>query len=359
MKKEIKKILVIKLRHIGDVVLTTPVFESLRQLYPQASLTALVNSGTEAMLAENPHVDRVFVLERDKNHIADLKKQIALIAKLRKFRFDLAIELTNNDRGAACSFLSGAKRRLGYRSKNMRFLDRHHLFTDLVTLKSGLHIVDRHLEMIRYLKFDSAKIGPELFWSKEEELMCRKIFEKRGASFDEQFAVIHPTLDAKYKEWNSVDCSLLCDYLFDRWKVQPILVCGPTVDEMDFTKQVSLTANNPVINFGGQLSLRQLVALIANAVIFVGVDSGPMHMAAAVKTPVVAIFGPQNPRRWGPWGKGHIVVQKSWECVPCKKKGCDNRGTTSLCLEKLSVDEVIPAIDLQMRGIKSDINLGT
>ncbi|MBN2179588.1 MAG: putative lipopolysaccharide heptosyltransferase III [Deltaproteobacteria bacterium] len=357
MKKEIKEILVIKLRYLGDVVLTTPVFESLRQFYPQASITALVNKGTETMLVKNPNVDRIFVLERDKNHIADLKKQLSLIAKLRKLRFDLALELTNNDRGAAYSFLSAAKRRLGYRPKRIKILDRHLLFTDLVKTKKGLHIVDRHLEMIRHLKSDSIMTAPALFWSKEEELMCRKIFEKEGASFDEQFAVIHPTLHAKYRKWNIVDCSLLCDYLFNRWKVRPILICGPTAEEMDFTKQVSLKANSPVINLGGQLTLRQLIALIANAILYVGIDSGPMHIAAALKIPVVAIFGPQEPRRWGPWGEGHMVVQKSWECVPCRKKGCDDKGTTSLCLEKLTVEEVIPAIDLQMRKIESVNNL--
>lgn len=357
MKREIKEILVIKLRHIGDVVLTTPVFESLRQIYPRASITALVNKGTEAMLAKNPNVDRILILERDNNSLVDLEKQIALVVKLRKFHFDLALELTNNDRGAAYSFLSGAKKRLGYRSKNKKLLDRHLLFTDLVKTKKGLHIVDRHLEMIRHLKPDLIMTAPALFWSKEEELMCRKIFEKAGASFDEQFAVIHPTLHAKYRKWNIVDCSLLCDYLFNRWKVQPILVCGPTAEEMDFTKQVSRKADSPAINLGGRLSLRQLVALIANALLYVGVDSGPMHIAAALKIPVVAIFGPQEPRRWGPWGEGHMVVQKPWECVPCRKKGCDDKGTTSLCLEKLTVEEVIPAIDLQMRKIESVNNL--
>jgi len=152
-RKEINSILVIKLRYLGDVVLTTPVFEALRYYYPEASITALVNKGTDAMLINNPNVDRIFVVERDENPLTDLKKQIDLILKLRRLHFDMALELTKNDRGAAYSFLSGAKKRLGYKSKpeNIRRFDRHLLFTDLIVIPKGTHMVDRHLPMIEQL----------------------------------------------------------------------------------------------------------------------------------------------------------------------------------------------------------------
>lgn len=351
---KIKNILVIKLRYLGDVVITTPVFEALRHYYPDASIAALVNKGTEAMLTHNPNVDRIFVLERDDNPIVGLKKQIKLITELRKLHFDLALELTNNDRGATYSFLSGAKRRLGFRSRKRKKLDRHLLYTDLVVPTIGLHIVDRQLEMTRYLGSDPVTTEPTLFWSKEEESSCQEILEKQGSSLHERFAVLHPTSYAIYKEWNIENCSLLCDYLFDQWKVRPILVCGPAAGEMDFTNQVARISKSPLINLGSQLSLRQLVVLIANAVLFVGVDSGPMHIAEAIKkTPVVAIYGPQDPRRWGPRGEEHIVLQKSWECVPCRKKGCYNNGSRSRCLKELAVEEVLPAIDSQMKRILS------
>ena len=350
MKKEIKEILVIKLRYLGDVVLTTPVFESLRQLYPQASLTALVNSGTEAMLAENPNVDRILVLERDKNPLADLKKQFTLIARLRKFRFDLAIELTNNDRGATYSFLSGAKRRLGFRPKKIKPLDRHLLFTDLVVQKKGTHMVDRHMRMIEHLGHTPQSRSPRLFWKREEAQKVEEILGRIDLSEKDDFIVLHPILKAKYRAWRSDGYARLCDHLRDKFNIPTILVCGKSQDEIDFTNKIKEMTESRPLNLGGKLSLRELVVLISKATLFIGIDSGPMHMAAAVNTPLVAIFGPQTRVTWGPYGEGHCVIQKDWDCVPCVRMGCNDSGK-SRCLEELSAEEVIAAVDHAMNSL--------
>jgi len=355
-QENVKSILVIKLRYLGDVVVSTPVFEALRHHYPKASIAALVSEGTEAMLTDNPNVDRIFVLKRDNNPIIDLTKQLGLIAKLRKVRFDLALELTNNDRGATYSFLSGAKRRLGYRSKRVKCLDRHLLFTDLVRAHKGTHIVDRHLQMIEHLGHTPLSKAPSLYVTKEDEASCEVLLSNNDLSREDNFVVLHPILKAKYRAWRIEEYAKLCDYIYDTFGIPTIMVSGPSSDEVSFVDTIAQLSTSSPINLGGRLSLKQLVALISRATLFIGIDSGPMHIAAAVKTPLVAIFGPQNPQRWGPWGDGHIVVQKSWDCVPCRKKGCDNKGIMSLCLEKLSVEEVIPAIDRQMGKMKPGIN---
>lgn len=352
MKKEIKEILVIKLRYLGDVVLTTPVFESLRQIYPQASLTALVNKGTEAMLAENPNVDRIVVLERDKNPLADLKKQISLIARLRKFHFDLAIELTNNDRGAAYSFLSGAKRRLGYRPRKMKPLDRHLLFTDLISIRKGQHMVDRHLQMIEHLGHTPLSKPPSLYWKKEDTASCEAILGRNNLSLEDNFVVLHPILKAKYRAWRINGYAKLCDYLKDKFNIPTILVCGKSEAEIDFTNKIAEMTEHDPLNLGGKLSLRELVFLISKATLFVGIDSGPMHMAAAVKTPVAAIFGPQTTVTWGPYGENHVIIQKEWDCVPCIRKGCNDSGK-SRCLDELSVEEVTAVVEKKLESILS------
>jgi heptosyltransferase-3 len=352
MKKEIKEILVIKLRYLGDVVLTTPVFESLRQFYPQASITALVNKGTETMLVENPNVDRIFVLERDKNHIADLKKQLSLIAKLRKLRFDLALELTNNDRGAAYSFLSAAKRRLGYRPKRIKILDRHLLFTDLVAQRPGEHIVDRHLRMIEHLGYQPQSRPPRLFWEREEKRKVEDILTRFGLSKKHDFIVLHPILKAKYRAWRIEGYAKLCDFLKETFGLRTIMVCGKSQDEIDFTNAIADMTESRPLNLGGVLSLRELIVLISKATLFIGIDSGPMHMAAAVGTPLVAIFGPQNRLQWGPYGEDHSVIQKDWDCVPCVKRGCNDSGK-SRCLDELSEEEVIEVVGKKLESILS------
>lgn len=349
-QEKIKNIIVIKLRYLGDVVVSTPVFEALRHHYPQASITALVNKGTEAMLSGNPNVDRIFILERDKNPIIDLKKQLSLIAKLRKFRFDLALELTNNDRGATYSFLGGSKRRLGYRPKTLKFLGRHLLFTDLITLRKGQHMVDRHLQMIEHLGHTPHAKTPSLYVKREAEASCEAILGHNNLSLEDNFVVLHPILKATYRAWRIEEYAKLCDYIFDTFGIPTVMVCGPSSNEVSFVDKIMKTTKCSPINLGGILSLEELVALISHATLFIGIDSGPMHMAAALETPVAAIFGPQTKVTWGPYGENHVVIQKEWDCVPCIQKGCNNSGT-SRCLDELSLEEVIGAVEPQLRAL--------
>jgi heptosyltransferase-3 len=349
-QEKVKNILVIKLRYLGDVVVSTPVFEALRHHYPKASITALVNKGTEAMLRGNPNVDRIFILERDKNPIIDLKKQFRLIAKLRKFRFDLALELTNNDRGATYSFLSGAKRRLGYRPKTLKFLGRYLLFTDLISLRKGQHMVDRHLQMIEHLGHSPLSRFPSLYWKKADEAFCEALLGHNNLSLEDNFVVLHPILKAKYRAWRIEGYAKLCDYIYDTFGIPTVMVCGPSSNEGSFVDNIAKTSKCNPINLGGKLSLEQLVALISRATLFIGIDSGPMHMAAAVNTPVAAIFGPQTKVTWGPYGENNVVIQKEWDCVPCIRNGCNDSGK-SRCLDELSLEEVIGAVEPQLRSL--------
>jgi heptosyltransferase-3 len=351
-QENVKNILVIKLRYLGDVVVSTPVFEALRHYYPKASITALVNEGTEAMLTDNPNVDRIFVLKRDKNLFIDLKNQITLIAEIRKFHFDISIELTNSDRGAAYSFLSGAKRRLGYRPRTVKCLDRHLLFNDLVSLSKGKHMVDRYLQIIEHLGHTPLSKSPSLYWKQEDEASCDAILRHNNLSLEDDFVVLHPILKAKYRAWRLEGYAKLCDYIYDTFGMPTVMVCGPSRDEVSFVDKIAEISKCSPINLGGNLSLKKLVALISHATLFIGIDSGPMHMAAAVNTPVAAIFGPQTKIAWGPYGGNHVVIQKEWDCVPCIRKGCNDSGK-SRCLDELTVEEVITIIEGKMNSILS------
>lgn len=341
-------ILVVKLKSIGDIVIITPVFASLRHYYPEARITAVVNKGTEGILADNPHVDNVLPLRRFPGFFRDGWEQLRFLRDIRRQRFDLVLELTGNDRGAFTGYVSGAPRRFGFASKKIKKFDRHVLYTDLVHSNGATHIVHDQLRMIEHLGHAPVTTEPAVFWSEEEYESCRGILQEKGVAAHDRYAVIHPTLFARYREWKSEECAALCEYLHDTWNIRPVLVCGTVESERKFIERVEQLSNGRAVNLAGRLPLRQLIALIGNAVLFVGVDSGPMHIAAAAKTPVVALFGPQNQRRWGPFGEGHSVVQKSWECVPCRKKGCDDDGLWSRCLQELSLGEVVAAVELQM-----------
>ena len=352
MHDVINNILIIKLKYLGDVLVTTPVFEALRYCYPRACISALVKKDTEEMLTQNPFLDNVFTLEKYANPVLDLVKYLQLIQRLRRLNLDIALELTNSDRGAILAFLSGAKRRLGFQSKKKKKLDRHLVFTDLITSQGARHIVDYHLEMVKYLGCTFPKKEISLCWGQEEERICKQILKDNGLSLKKKFVVLHPISQARYKAWHLDGYAAVCDYLQKECGTQTILVCNNNTDERRFVHRIMEISKTTPINLGGQLSLKQLAILISHAKLFIGIDSAPMHMATAVKTPVVAIFGPSRQFRWGPWGKGHIVIQKSWDCVPCGKEGCKGGGR-SRCLDNLSIEEVIPIIGSKMNLVDS------
>jgi heptosyltransferase-3 len=352
MHDKINNILVIKLRHIGDVVLTIPVFEALRYHYPDAFIAALVNSEAGPILEHHPSVDRLFTLQRSLHPVQDVIRQLQLIRDLRSQHFDLVLELSKSDRGAFYGFVTGAGKRLGFRSRTCKRVDRQLLFTDLVTPSGTQHIVDYHLEMIKKLALKVPGKDLALYWDRTDEDLCGRILEGEGISPNDHFVVMHPFSRDRHKSWHVDGYAKICDYMSDRWGVRTVLIGGSEDAERLLVDRVAVTAKSAPVNLGGRLSLKQLAAVSSRALLFVGIDSGPMHVAAAVGTPVVAIFGPSRRFRWGPWGEGHEVIQKKWPCVPCGKKGCDGTGR-SRCLDELSVAEVTAVLEPRMKSILS------
>jgi len=351
------RILVIKLRYLGDVLLTTPLFEALRAHFPDAFIAAVVNQGTEDMLTDNPAVNRIFTVERDAGFFPDLFKQLRLLRAIRKCKFDIVLELTNNDRAAVLAYASGAKKRWCYKKKKKNFLQSL-LLTDTIDIKGKLHILEQHLEMAKALKCPISGKKPVLFWSPRDQASCEKILKDNGISCGTSCVILHPSSNAPHKVWTVEGYAALCDYLRDKWMIRTILICGRDEEELRQNRAICALAESRPLNLGGQLSLKQTAVLLSKAGLFIGIDSGPMHMATAVNTPVAAIFGPSRAWRWGPWGEGHLIIQKNWPCVPCGKKGCDG-SVQSRCLKELSINEVIAVMEPKLKSVLQRSNAGT
>jgi len=345
------RILVIKLRYLGDVLLTTPVYDALRAHFPEAFIAAVVNRGTEDMLTGHSAINKIFTMERNSNLFSDLQKQFQLIKEIRNLKFDMALDLTKNDRAAVLAWLSGAKKRWGYKPGKEERLSRSLLFTNLIAPGKNLHILERHLEMAKALGCSSLPAKPSLYWSPEDRRACEARLQDNGVSGDLPYIVLHPTSAAIHKVWTAEGYAAICDYLSKKKGIRTILICGKDDEELRLNREICALAKGHPLNLGGKLSLKQTAVLLSNAVLFIGIDSGPMHMATAVNTPVVAIFGPSRPWRWGPWGSGQVVVQKDWDCVPCGKKGCRNDGAESRCLTELTPEEVLPAVENKLEQI--------
>ena len=176
------RILVIKLRYLGDVLLTTPVFDALRSRFPSAFIAALVNKGTEDMLTDNPAINRIFTLERDASFLPDLQKQVRLIREIRNTKFDMVLDLTWNDHAAFLAWLSGAKKRFTYKTtdKTGKKNPSHRslLFTNLIDAEKNLHILKKHLEMAKALGCAPLPSKPSLYWSPEDRKNLRSNIAK-------------------------------------------------------------------------------------------------------------------------------------------------------------------------------------
>ena len=334
-------ILVIKLRYIGDVVLSTPVLRLLRKQYPEAKLACLVNAGTQDVLTHNPHVDEVLVVAR-----GSLKKQVQFCFQLRARQFDCVIDLTDGDRSAFLTWISGAPVRIGFNAEKRW---RGMLYSDCVESESGMsHMVEYHAQALNSLGTYSLSSEPEVHV--QEEYHERAQTRLAQLRLDQhRWVMIHPTARYWFKAWPHERFSQLSNWLAGN--DMTVVLVGHAQD-LEIAEKIQARANVPVISLVGQTSLLELAALMKCADLFLGNDTGLMHIAAAVGCPVVGLFGPTDPKVWGPRGKNTKVIFKGVDCRECFHPGCF-RGEEN-CMKQISVEEVYSAALALLQDVKRE-----
>lgn len=339
------RILLINLKHLGDVILTTPLIPALKAYDPSCFLTFLVDRGMEEAVSGNDCIAEVIALERKKNLGEELGSQWRLIRKLRESRFDLCLEASANDRGAVLSFLSGAKKRVGFIPLRKKQTLRAKLFTHPIPDRSNYkHTVDHHLDLLTPLGIPPGQKEVLFGFSARDVQKVHDALEQAGGKPERPYVVIHPTSRWMFKSWTPEGYARVADYLFYEKGWSVILTCAPADQERSFLEEIKAYASFPLLDLGGKLTLRGLGALLAESHLFFGVDTAPMHIAAALKIPTVALFGPSGDHMWGPWGDGHRVIKKDWSCLPCGREGCEN-STISRCLVETTPEEVIRELE--------------
>lgn len=341
------KILIIKLRHLGDVLMTTPCLTALKEAYPQSQITMIVNQGTEDIVRDNPCLSEIITLEREpkKKNWEEFRYQMQFISHLRQKRFDLSIDFTAGDRGAILSLLSGAKQRIGYHPKKRKQWWWKHAFTQTVkTPGDNRHVVEHHLDALRLLGINPPKNPLRFYSTPEDQEAVSWLLIQKGYENQKPYMVIHPTSRWMFKTWRLDGYAQVIDYIQVNLGWTVMVTSGPDTKERDAVKEILRQCQTNPIDLAGQLSLKQLGCLIAGGKFFFGVDSAPMHIAAAVGTPVIVLFGPSGDHMWGPWGEGHLVIKKDWACRPCGQDGCQG-SKVSKCLVEITAEEVISAIE--------------
>jgi heptosyltransferase-3 len=344
LARRFRNILVIQLGDIGDVVVATASFRALKDSLPDAHVHALVRKGCGALLAADPNLSGIFESRRGGGKLSDaLRENLALARGLRAEQFDLVIDLRTGDRSAILALLARGTEKVAYAGDGAfwrRFIYTR-LFDRLAAAPSPTHPgADQSLRILRAAGFDVGDFLPRLHVSGETETEAERILSAAGISPGTRFVTINPFSRWKYKEWGYDRWAEVIAGLGERHGVPSVLI--GSAEESGESAGILRKAGGKGRSITGKTSLGELAAVLRRSTLHLGVDSAAPHMAAALGTPTVTIFGPSDWRAWVLPGDLQRVVAPDMPCVPCNMEGCDRKGR-SICLEELPADKVLQA----------------
>ncbi|MBZ0146583.1 MAG: glycosyltransferase family 9 protein [Pseudorhodoplanes sp.] len=340
------RILVVALRRLGDVLLTTPLIRSLRRTWPLAKIDILVFSDTAAILEGNPDIDDVLSAPSRRNAL----RSVTLAARLWR-KYDLAVTTQAGDRPTFLAAIAGRKRvgpvenRLIGRIKQL-LLDRH------IPMGEGVHRVDDVLSLARVLGVPPVA-----------EVICPRPAPRPDLMPSKPYAVIHAAPMFRYKQWHANGWRAVASHLAAQG-LAVVVTGGPGEAERHYLDEV--WRDTDVLRLDGKVTWPELTAVLAGARVFLGPDTSVTHLAAAAGAPTVALYGPTDPRLWGPWPasgldapwdaaaasqqRGNVwLVQNPLPCQPCQHEGClRNLQSFSRCLDELGPEAVIAALNMAL-----------
>lgn len=352
LQKDINNILLIQLGDIGDVVLSFPSIRALRENFPQANIIVAVRENASELIEDCQWATGVISINKGKRKWAqEIGYQREFFSRLREFNFDVTIDMRTGTRGAILTFLSSARQRIGFYAPDGK-LWRNRAFTHLVSLeaKSGSHLAEHYLNLLAAYNVKTENIWPKLDVPLEKQKRVTALFRKENIPSDRLLIAMQPFSLWKHKDWGMDKYIQLINWISLEYKL-PVIITG-SPDQREQAEQIVKMCEENVYNYTGRTSIGIFAAVLKACGLFIGGDSAGMHIAAAVGTPTVTIFGPSSYVGWAPRGKQHYVVQKNLPCVPCHKKGCQDNGI-SRCLEELTVDEVMPIVKDQIKKIST------
>ncbi|RLG46814.1 MAG: hypothetical protein DRN92_04520 [Thermoproteota archaeon] len=328
-------ILVIRPDHIGDVLLTTPLLEALRKGFPDAKISILIGSWSREVLYRNPDVDEIIVcdlpwLARSKDSWSKWSRVFITAYHIRKRRFEVTVNPRIAVKSALFSFLCGGKFRWGFDVPKSRWA-----WTNVVKYNSNKHVVDCYLDIAKNLGCPVDTPLLKLFPSEADEMYAESLLHDKH-----NVVVISPGAGCEARLWEPDRWAKVADYIVENgFKV---LFTGTTA-ERALIERIRSQMRKESVSLAGHLRILQLASVIKRSICVLSLESAPMHIAVAMRTPVIALFGPGNSQQWGPYENGlpNVVVEKPIECRACKKSRCRSRK----CMKLIEVSDVIEAFD--------------
>lgn len=352
---QVQRVLVIKLQHLGDVLLTSPIYSCLKLQHPHLEIDVLVYKDTASMLEGNPHISNVFCIDRTwkQNNWTKISRECQLFQLLKTREYQLIVGLTDRMRAAWLARLLKPTYSVAQKYPHKRGKFWCNSFSHLYNQpQRPRHTVDIHLDALRrlglYPQPQNKRLLMPITNTAEEKIDALLFAENLNPG---SYIVIHPASRWMFKGWTTSGFAALLQGLAER-KLPVIMVSGPDEAERSYVQSILQIQPTSTIDWSGQLSLLELASLISKASCFIGLDSVAMHIAAAVNTPCVALFGPSNEKSWHPWLVPHRILTRPFSCRPCGLDGCGN-GKISDCLQTIQVNDVISATLALLEEVKT------
>lgn len=330
-----KRILIVNVNWLGDTLFATPFIWAIRENYPESHIVILTHPRCSEILEGNPHIDEIIIYD-ERGRYRGLVEKFSIISKLKSEKFDTAFILRRSLTRSMLVFLSKIPQRIGFDNRKTGFL----LTKKIPPPPENLHRVEHFLSLLRPLGINPRSVNYEFFISDEDRHCADELLKGEGLERTDSFTVINPGGNWDLKRWPAENFARLGDEIIKRLKMRVVLT-GAEKD-MALCKDIAGLMEGGPILLCGKTNLKTLGAVFKRARWVISNDSGPMHIAVAVKTPVVALFGPTSPQITGPYGDGvYKILYNSLDCkIPCYNLSCED----ARCMKAIRVEDVVEAM---------------
>lgn len=335
-----KRILIIRTDRIGDVALSTPVIKALRDSFPDSYIAFMVRPYAREILEGNPYLDKVIIYDKYGIH-KGFFSTLMFGLRMRKEEFDTAIILHPTNRTHIIAFAAGIPNRIGLNKKLAVFL------TKALNDKKFLgqkHELEYTLDILRNIGIEVYDKSLYVPIKKSNQVLVDLKLSQRGVKSSDSLVAVHPGASCSSKRWPLENFASLIDRIKANFDTRIIVVSGP--EEVTQATELKKKIKSEIVDLAGETSVGELAALLKRCKLFISNDSGPVHIATAVGTPNVVIFGRKqpglSPKRWGPMGKKDIALHKDVGCRICLAHNCENDFK---CLKAVTVEEVFNVVE--------------
>jgi len=314
--------------------MTTPAVSALREGFPDTFISYVVEAPYRELVEGNPGLDKIIVLEK-KQSKRDFFK---LIRQIRKEKYDVVLDFHGGPRASLITLFSKAKLKVGYRIKYRNFI--YHIKLSRSPKKGHIHSVENHLNFVKALGIN-IEFPPllSLPQAKKTETEKVKLILEENRLEEYKVIIIHISAGNEFRDWG-VDNLVKLTHLLGKQPEVKIVLIGASEDKIA-EEEIFKKSTAPLLSQVGRLNLREVKELISQSSLFVGTDSGPMHIAASTSTPIVALFGPTLPANFAPWQAKAVLIEKDFDCRPCKQRQCIYKDFR--CLQSITPEEVYEA----------------